>query len=150
MAQSLSSVLIHLVFSTKHRERWITPEVEPDMHRYIAIVFRACESPALLIGGDRDHIHALFALGRTITLAEVVREVKSSSSHWLKGVGSEFRAFQWQIGYGAFSVGRSQVAALRRYIAAQKEHHRQRSFEDELRGLLKKYELNFDEERIWD
>src|ERR1051326_358670 len=105
MPQSLSSILIHLVFSTKLREPFITPAVETELHKYLAAVFRACQSPALSIGGDRDHIHALFALSRTWTVANVVEEVKTSSSKWIKTKGPEFRQFHWQGGYGAFSLG---------------------------------------------
>jgi REP element-mobilizing transposase RayT len=150
MAQSLSSVLIHLVFSTKNREPFLTPEIETELHPYLATVFQGCKSPSLLVGGDRDHIHALFALSRTWTLADVVEEVKTNSSKWIKTKGSEFRAFHWQSGYGAFSIGQSQVGRVKQYIANQKEHHRRRSFQDEFRGLLRKYEIDYDEKYVWD
>ena len=150
MPQSLSSVLIHLVFSTKLREPFITPAIEPELHKYLATVFRGCDSPALSIGGDRDHIHALLALARTWAVADVVEEVKTSSSKWIKTKGREFRQFHWQAGYGAFSIGQSNVAALKRYIAGQKEHHRRRSCQDEYRALLKKYDVDYDERYVWD
>ena len=107
MPQSLSSVLIHLVFSTKNRERFITEVSENDLHKYLATIFRECDSPSLLIGGDADHIHALFSLSRTRTIADVVKEVKASSSKWMK---SKVGEFYWQGGYGAFSIGQSGVA----------------------------------------
>lgn len=84
MPQSLSSVLIHLVFSTKNRESFISPAVEAELHRYMATIFRDHDSPSLIIDGTTDHVHMLFALGRTITIAEVVEEVKTGSSKWLK------------------------------------------------------------------
>ena len=102
MPQSLSSILIHLIFSTKHREPFITPEIESELHPYIASVFRALKSPALAIDGTRDHVHTLFALSRVITIADLVEEVKTESSKWIKTKGSEFKAFHWQSGYGAF------------------------------------------------
>lgn len=150
MAQSLSSILIHLVFSTKLREPFITPEIEPELHAYLAVVFRECNSPSLLVGGAKDHIHALFALSRTAPVADVVEEVKKSSSKLMKTKGREFRNFQWQAGYGAFSIGQSSVVDLKRYIANQKNHHRRRSFQDEYRALLKKYNVEFDERYVWD
>jgi putative transposase len=150
MPQSLSSILLHLIFSTKNRERLVRPELEPELHAYLAAVFRACDSPALSIGGDADHIHALFALSRTWTVADVVEEVKKRSSKWMKTKGQAYRSFQWQAGYGAFSIGQSNVLALKRYIAQQKEHHKRRSFQDEFRDLLKKYGVDYDERYVWD
>ena len=150
MPQSLSSILIHLVFSTKHRERLIYASIEPELHAYLAAVFHECKSPALAIGGHEDHIHALFALSRSATVADVVEEVKKRSSKWIKTKDETLRQFQWQAGYGAFSIGRSNVAALRRYIAGQKEHHRRRTFRDELVTLLRQYEVEYDERYLWD
>jgi putative transposase len=150
MPQSLSSILIHLVFSTKHREPWLTPEIEPELHAYLATVFQGCDSPALLINGDKDHVHALFALARTWAVADMVEEVKKRSSKWIKTKGDGFSQFYWQAGYGAFSVSQSQVEQVRRYIANQKAHHRQRTFQDEYRALLNKHGVEFDEQYVWD
>ena len=116
MPQSLSSVLIHLVFSTKNREPFISPAVEAELHPYMATIFRDHDSPSLIIDGTTDHVHMLFALGRTITIADVVEEVKTGSSKWVKTKGREFRNFHWQRGYGAFSIGQSNVSELKRYI----------------------------------
>jgi putative transposase len=150
MPQSLSSILIHLVFSTKNREPLITPAIEPELHPYMATIFRAHKSPTLIIDGTRDHVHTLFALGRTITIADLVEEVKTGSSSWIKTKGTEFRNFHWQKGYGGFSIGQSNVAALKRYIRDQKHHHRRVSFQDEYRDFLKRYEIEFDERYVWD
>ena len=150
MPQSLSSILIHLVFSTKHREPYITSEIEAELHAYLAAVFRECQSPALTINGTANHIHALFTLSRIVTVAEVVEEVKKRSSKWAKTKGDMYRNFQWQTGYGAFSIGQSNVAALKKYIAEQKEHHRRRTFEDEYRSFLKKYGVVYDERYVLD
>ena len=150
MPQSLSSVLIHLVFSTKNREPFLSPAVEAELHPYMASIFRDHKSPSLIIDGTFDHIHALFALCRTITIANLVEEVKTGSSKWLKTKGREFRNFHWQRGYGAFSIGQSNVAELKRYIRNQKQHHRRITFEDEYRVFLKRYEIGFDERYVWD
>jgi len=150
MPQSLSSVLIHLVFSTKNREPFLSPAVEAELHPYMATIFRDHESPSLIIDGTFDHIHALFALCRTIAIANLVEEVKTGSSKWLKTKGREFRNFHWQRGYGAFSIGQSNVAELKRYIRNQKQHHRRITFEDEYRVFLKRYEIGFDERYVWD
>lgn len=150
MPQSLSSVLIHLVFSTKNREPFMTADVEKELHPYMATIFREHDSPSLIIDGTSNHVHALFVLGRTIALAKVVEEVKTGSSKWLKTKGREFRDFHWQRGYGAFSIGQSSVAEVKRYIRNQKEHHRRVTFEDEYRKFLKRYEIDFDERYVWD
>jgi putative transposase len=150
MAQSLSSLLVHLVFSTKYREPLIEPEVEPNLHAYMAVVFHECKCPSLLVGGMPDHIHALFSLHRTWAVADVVEEVKKRSSKWMKTNGSEYGHFQWQGGYGAFSVSQSVVQEVKHYIANQKQHHRTMTFQDEFRALLKKYEVEYDERYVWD
>ena len=112
MPQSLSSILVHLVFCTKNREPYITAEIEPELHAYMAAVFRECHSPALTINGTTNHVHTLFALSRTATVAGIVEEVKKRSSKWAKTTGGVRKTFQWQAGYGAFSIGQSNVAAL--------------------------------------
>ena len=92
----------------------------------------------------------LFVLGRTITIADLVEEVKTVSSKWIKTKGREFRNFHWQKGYGAFSIGQSNVAALKRNIRGQKQHHRRVTFEDEYRNFLERYEIEFDERYVLD
>lgn len=150
MPQSLSSILIHFVFSTKHREPFITTAIEPELHPYMAKIFRALKSPSLTIDGTTDHVHILFALGRAIRIADLVEEVKTESSKWIKTKGPEFRNFHWQAGYGAFSIGQSQVPILKRYIARQKLHHQRVTFQDEYRKFLKSYGIDYDERYVWD
>jgi len=148
--QSLSSILIHLVFSTKHRELFITPAIETELHPYLATIFRALKSPSLCIDGTADHLHVLFSLARVITIADLVEEVKTESSKWMKTKGQEFKNFHWQKGYGAFSIGQSNVASLKRYIRGQKQHHQRVSFQDEYRKFLKAYAIDYDERYVWD
>jgi REP-associated tyrosine transposase len=134
MPQSLASVLIHLIFSTKDREPLLAPEIEPEMYAYMATAFRTLKSPTLAGNGTADHVHFLFSLARTVTIAEVVEAVKKNSSKWIKTKGPRFQAFAWQAGYGAFSVSPSAAEAMRAYIANQKEHHRAQTFQDEYRA----------------
>lgn len=150
MPQSLSSILIHLIFSTKNREPFITPQIELELYPYMATIFRGLRSPALAIDGTLDHIHALFALSRVITIADLVEEVKTESSKWIKTKGPEFKNFHWQSGYGAFSIGQSQTSNVKRYIQSQKQHHRRLTFQDEFRKFLKKYQIEYDERYVWD
>jgi putative transposase len=150
MPQSLSAILIHLVFSTKHREPFITPAVETELHPYMATVFRELKSPSLAINGTSDHLHILFSLGRVIKVADLVEEIKTESSKWIKTKGREFRNFHWQAGYGAFSIEQSNVGALKRYVRNQKLHHRHITFQDEYRKFLKSYGIDYDERYVWD
>ena len=150
MPQSLSSILVHLIFSTKNREPFITPAIEPELHPYIAQILRELNSPCLALNGTNDHIHILFALSRVITVAELVEEVKTNSSKWIKTKGREFKNFHWQRGYGAFSIGQSNVEVLKLYIRNQKDHHKRVTFQDEYRDFLKSYGIDFDERYVWD
>ena len=149
MSQSLVKNLMHLVFSTKHRQRSIPAAVQPRLYAYQAGIFREWDSPALVIGGVDDHVHALFSLSKNLALKKIVEEVKKSSSKWMKTETGN-QAFYWQEGYGAFSVSQSNVADVRRYIENQAEHHRQRTFQDEVRALYTKHEMEFDERYVWD
>lgn len=150
MPQSLSNVVIHLVFSTKNRERLITPGLEAELYPYLATVLRTFKSPSLAINGTADHLHVLLTLARTIAIADLVEELKTDTSKWMKTKGRQFRNFHWQRGYGAFSVGQSQVPAVKRYIANQKEHHTGITFQEEYRKFLTSYGIQFDERYVWD
>ncbi|TWT67715.1 Transposase IS200 like protein [Posidoniimonas polymericola] len=150
MAQSLSNVLVHLVFSTKHRRAWIDQGIEAEMHAYLAKACRSMGAPAIKVGGVDDHVHLACRLGRTVSVADLVQGIKQDSSKWVKTRGETYQAFAWQNGYGAFSVGASQLPALVRYIEGQREHHRQASFQEEYRTLLERYGIEFDERYVWE
>jgi len=139
-----------MVFSTKNRDPFITPAIETELHPYMATIFRELESPSLAIDGTHDHVHILFSLARVVTIADIVEEVKTSTSKWIKTKGKDFRKFHWQRGYGAFSIGQSNVATLKRYIRNQKQHHRHVTFQDEYRKFLKAYGIDYDERFVWD
>ena len=116
----------------------------------MASISRAMKSPALALDGTEDHVHTLFALSRVITIADLVEEVKTESSKWIKTKGPEFRAFHWQSGYGAFSISQSHVGDVKRYIQSQKLHHRRITFQEEFRKFLKSYQIQYDERYVWD
>ena len=139
-----------MIFSTKNREPFITPEIEGELYPYLASIFKAQKCPALIINGTADHLHTLFSLSRVIKIADLLEEVKTDSSKWIKTKGRQFRNFHWQSGYGAFSIGQSQVPAVTRYIARQKEHHRRITFQDEYRKFLQRYRVDYDERYVWD
>ncbi len=150
MPQSLSNILLHIVFSTKERRRLIRAVIEPELHRYLASVCRACDCPAHEIGGTADHVHLVCTLSRTMTVSDLLEEIKKRSPKWIKTKGTPYRSFSWQRGYGAFSIAQSQLTAARRYISRQKEHHKTRDFGEEFRTLLKRYRVAYDERYVWD
>jgi putative transposase len=150
MSQSLVKNLIHLVYSTKQRQRWIGQAHRDGLFAYQAGIYREWDSPALLIGGVEDHVHSLFALSKNHPLKKIVEEVKKGSSKWMKSDGPKNPDFHWQAGYGAFSVSQSNLEEVRRYIENQEEHHRRMTFQDELRALLVRHGIKFDERYVWD
>ena len=149
MPQSLSNVLVHLVFSTKNREPFISKDIRSRLHGYIVGILNHLKSPSFQTGGVEDHIHILFTLNRTTTIAEIVEEVKKSSSKWMKSDAC-VAEFAWQAGYGAFSIGESQVETVVRYIQNQEEHHRKITFQEEYRKFLERYNVTYDEKYVWD
>ncbi len=151
MAQSLAKILVHTVFSTKDRRPFLRDRsLRDELHRYLGGTLAKHDCQPLVVGGIEDHVHLLSTLSRTYQAAEMVKEVKRGSSLWLKTKGPELNDFAWQNGYGIFSIGFSQVEAVRKYIAGQEEHHRKVSFKDEFRELLRRYEIEFDERYVWD
>ena len=150
MPQSLARLHIHLVFSTKNRERLITDRVRDSLHAYMATVLQNLGCPPALINSVEDHVHILFELARTVSVSEAVEDVKKSSSKWIKTQGNEFAGFAWQAGYGAFAVSESNVPTVRDYIAGQQEHHRRKSFQEEYRAFLERHGVAFDERYVWD
>lgn len=150
MPQSLAFLLVHVIFSTKDRAPLLTPTVSSDLHAYLATVARNTDCECFRVGGVADHVHIALRLSRTITLANLVRDLKTSSSQWLKTQSPALANFSWQKGYGAFSVGPADLEPLRNYIDTQEEHHRKRTYQEEYRAFLVKYGVDFDERYVWD
>ena len=151
MSQSLAKIWTHLIFSTKERYPFLSDKtVREQLHAYMASILRNHECPTLLVGGTADHVHSLFVLSKNHSMAQVVYEVKRSSSKWIKTQGPEHRKFYWQSGYGAFSVSQSHVEQVRRYILGQERHYRKVTFQDEYREFLKRYEVEYDKRYLWD
>jgi putative transposase len=151
MPQSLANVLVHVVFSTKHRQPFLSdPHVRDVMIGYLVGTLRNIDCPSLIIGAVEDHVHILCNLHRTVTIAKLVEEVKTSSSSRIKTEGPALAEFQWQNGYGAFSVSQSNAGPVKSYIANQEEHHRKRSFQEEYRLLLQRHGIEWDERYVWD
>ena len=150
MPQSLSRVLVHLVFSTKNREAVISQTLQSELHPYIAGTLNNLDCPPLQVGGVEDHVHLFFGIARTRSIAEVTELVKTSSSKWIKGKEPLLANFHWQKGYGAFSVSQSDADAVIAYILNQERHHARMTFQEEYRTLLERYQVAFDEKYVWD
>lgn len=151
MPQALSAVYLHLVFSTKDRRPWLRDgAMRESLHAYLGRVSKQLDCPALLVGGVEDHVHLLARFGRTISQADWVKELKRVSNKWLKKQGRDFSDFEWQGGYADFSVSSSQLEKVKSYIARQEQHHRKEGFQEELRALLNKHKVEYDERYLWD
>jgi REP-associated tyrosine transposase len=151
MPQSLSAVYIHLVFSTKsHRPFLRDKAIREKLHAELGGISKTLECAPLLVGGVEDHVHLLCRLARTITQAEWVKELKRVSNKWLKEQVGDYQDFEWQGGYADFSVSRSNLPQVEKYIASQEHHHRRMTFQDELRALLRRHQIEFDERYVWD
>lgn len=150
MASTLTKILLHITFSTKDRAPLLPASIESDLHAYIGGICRRMDSPLLAMGGTADHVHMMVSLGKTAALSDLMLNVKRDSSRWIKEKDAVLREFGWQDGYFGFSIGQSGVEALRAYIAGQKEHHEGVDFKDEVRALLRKYRIEWDERYVWD
>ena len=150
MPQSLSQVILHIVFSTKNRVPVILPEIEMELFPYLGQICNNQKCPVILINGTSNHVHILCAMSRTVAIADLVEELKTGSSKWIKTKSKDLLRFSWQNGYGVFSVDWRNTNEIKAYIAGQKEHHARVTFEDEYRVFLRDYRIPFDERYVWD
>ena len=149
MGQSLVKNYLHIVFSTKHREPLIQEPIENELYAYLGGICKSEECYPIKIGGFTDHVHILCLLSKKIALIKLMQELKSHSSGWIKTKESIYRNFYWQDGYGAFSVNPSEVNTVTNYIANQKQHHTAKTFQEEYRAFLNKYQVEYDERYVW-
>ncbi len=151
MPQSLANVLIHAIFSTKHRQPFLKKTQDRDaMTGYLVGTLQNIKCPSLIVGVVSDHVHILCNLSRTLSIAQLIEEIKTSSSAWIKNQGPHLEEFHWQNGYGAFSVSQSNAPEVKRYIENQEEHHRTRTFQEEFRLFLERHGIAYDERYVWD
>jgi putative transposase len=150
MAQTLVSLYVHVIFSTKNRAELIAPTIEPELFAYIGGILNSNKSKLIAAGGTKDHIHLLISLSKNLRLSEIIGDIKRDSSIWIKKQDTQFQNFHWQDGYGAFSIGCSQIEIVKSYIARQKIKHASINFKDEFRGFLRKYNVDYDERYVWD
>jgi putative transposase len=150
VAGTYTKLFYHIVFSTKNRQRFISTAIEGELYKYISGIVRGIGGTCVEINGVPDHAHILAILPPKIALSDALREVKANSSKWIHETKHDLVGFGWQDGYAAFTVSKSQVESVRKYIRDQKTHHAETDFQQELLGLLQKHEVEFDERYIWD
>ena len=141
---------MHITFSTKNRYPFIDKRINDELFSYLGGICKNLECNPLIVGGYKDHIHILCLLSRKIALLKLIEELKTYSSKWIKTKGQSYQKFYWQNGYGGFSIHLGQVDVLKDYISTQEEHHKELSFQDEYRVLLKEYDIDYDERYVWD
>ena len=149
MPHSFSSSLFHVVFSTKERRKLINDELRPRLWAYLGGIARENDMKALSVGGIDDHVHVLVSMPATIALAKSVQLIKGGSSKWVHDTFRELRDFEWQEGYGAFSVSISNVSDTIAYIEHQAEHHRTKTFEEEFIAFLERHNIPFDPKYVF-
>lgn len=151
MPQSLSRVWLHIVFSTKHRQPFLTDsDLREEMFRMLGHQANEMSCPAVTVGGWIDHVHVVCGLSRTTKISELVEALKRETSKWAKDRTPKWTEFYWQSGYGVFSVSQSMLKEVLKYVANQAQHHAKLSFQDELRLLCVKHEIEIDERYVWD
>jgi len=149
MANTYTSLHYHLVFSTKNREPWIRAEIEERVWHYLGGIARENGFKTIAVGGIENHVHLLVGMGPTMTVSKALQLMKGASSHWFHETFPKLRLFQWQDGYGAFTVSKSQVPEVTEYIHGQRVHHRKRTFEEEYIELLRRHDVECDERYVW-
>ena len=150
MAHSLTHILIHAVFSTKGREPLIDRDLRVRLWAYLGGIIHECGGNVIAVGGTADHVHSLFTLTAAMSVADIMRLVKTNSSRWVHEAFPAHRSFAWQTGYGAFSVSPSNVERVKRYIANQEMHHRKTTFQEEYVHFLNRHGVAYDERYLWE
>ena len=149
MSRTFTNLLTHIVFSTKDREPFIVPELQSELYAYLGGLARELKGKSYGINGTTDHIHMLLSLPPVISMSDALRFLKSNSSGWVHDKWPRRRSFAWQLGYGAFSVSKSNVPIVLKYIGSQEAHHRRITFKKEFIDLLRRHDIEYDERYIW-
>jgi REP element-mobilizing transposase RayT len=150
MPQSFVRMSCHVIFSTKNREPLIPGDFAKQLYEYVGGTCRAKGNTLVAAGGTADHVHLLVSLGKQASVADTVRDIKSSSSAWIHETCPNLRGFAWQTGYAAFAVSHSNLGEVKKYIAGQQEHHRVHTFQEEFLAFLDRHQIEHDERYIWD
>lgn len=146
MRHTFAGNYVHCVFSTKQRRNIISAAMQSKLRGYMSGVAKNLKVDVVATGGTANHVHLLLSIPTTHRISEVVQKIKANSSRWMN---LHERGFDWQKGYGAFSVSPSLVGTVKAYVLNQEEHHRQRSFEEEFAALLRKSGIEFSAEELF-
>ena len=150
MGRTFTNLLTHIVFSTKNREPLIVPELKAELYAYLGGLTRELKGKSYSINGTSDHVHVLISLPPVVSISEALRFIKSNSSGWVHNKWPHRSSFGWQLGYGAFSVSKSNVPGVLKYIGNQETHHLKVTFKEEFIDFLVKHEIEYDERYLWD
>lgn len=150
MAHTYTNLLIHALFSTKGRQPMLDAELKSRLLPYLAGIITNLKGRPVVINGPKEHVHLLFVLPATLALADLMEKLKANSSRWIHEEFPHRASFAWQSGYTAFSVSQSNVAAVKRYIGEQEEHHGKLTYQEEVLALLKKHGIQFDPRYVFD
>lgn len=149
MANTFTSLHYHMVFSTRNRERWISPDVEERIWAYLGGIAKENKVHPIQIGGIEDHVHLLLGAPASLAPSKIAQLIKGGSSAWIHDTFPNMKGFAWQDGYGVFSVSKSNIPDVVEYIRGQREHHRTRTFQEEYLAFLKRHEIQYDERYVW-
>ncbi len=149
MAYTYSSIYFHHIFSTKNQQKIIRDDLQERLWAYMGGIVRENHMNALSIGGVEDHVHLLLSLPTRFLVSKAIQLIKGGSSHWIHTTFPQYHDFKWQEGYGVFSVSRSKIADLDKYIKNQREHHRIRSFREEFVAFLNEHGIKYDNRYVW-
>jgi len=141
---------MHITFSTKNRRPFIDKNISAELFSYLGGICKNKECNPIIIGGHKDHVHILCLLSQKIALMNLIEQIKSHSSKWIKTKGKQYQNFYWQRGYGGFSVNPTEIEIVKKYIQNQENHHKKMTLKDEYLAFLKKYKIDYDERYVWD
>ena len=150
MSSTHHGILIHVVFSTKQRFKLLHKDWRDDLFAYMGGIATEHKSKLLRSGGVEDHVHLLMKIHPKFAISDTIKLIKGNSSRWINDNKKIAARFEWQRGYGAFSVSESMSNTVKRYIENQEEHHRQQSFKDEYISFLKKHNIEYDRRYVFD
>lgn len=150
MANTYTQLYVHVVFSVKGRSGQISPHWKEELYKYISGIIKYKKQKLMVISGMRDHIHLLIGYNPACTLSDLVRDIKSGSSKWINEKRMAMGRFEWQSGYGAFTIGQSQVDRVINYIQNQEQHHGKKTFKEEYIDFLKAYKVEYNPDYLFD
>ncbi len=150
MANTYTQLFVHIVFSTKGREKILLNNYRDDLFKYMSGIINGKNQKSLAVNGVTDHVHLFLSIQPTITISDLVRDIKHSSTNFIKEKGFIKNKFNWQKGFGAFTYSKSQIDSVINYIMNQEEHHKQKTFEEEYIEFLNKFDIDYDEKYVFD